>query len=241
VLTIPRLAVLNPGGATLVYVEKSPGTYERRAVKLGRTGTDLVEVLDGLVAGDRVVATGNLLIDAQAQLDQGAASPDSETPKPGSATKAAQLSSEQRQALEKAFTLAAELAAALAADDLKALQDRSMGLHSIVPAAAEKLAGAAGWSTHMDAANRAAHFPIPQDLATARARFNAFVTPVVELAKLARLSGQNPAPRIFQCPMTKKSFQNAPTNALWLQLGSGPIRNPYFGAEMLDCGTEVKP
>lgn len=241
VLTIPRLAMLNPGGATVVYVEKSPGTYERRALKLGRTGTHLVEVLDGLVAGDRVVATGNLLIDAQAQLDQGSLPPGSGMSKPIASAKAGTLSAEQRQALEQVFSLAAELAAALAADDLKALQDRSMGLHSIVPAAAEKLAESAGWSTHMDAANRAAHFPAPKDLATARARFHAFVTPVVELAKLARLSGQNPAPRIFQCPMTKKSFQNAPTNALWLQMGSGAIRNPYFGAEMLDCGTEVKP
>ena len=32
----------------------------------------------------------------------------------------------------------------------------------------------------------------------------------------------------------------APRTAEWLQLAA-PIRNPYFGAEMLDCGSEVKP
>ena len=237
-LTLPRRAVLNPGGQTLVYVEQAAGSYERRALTLGRIGDDFVEVLEGLAAGERVVATGNLLIDAQAQLDGSAGPSDSGQ---ATITQAAPLNSEQRQALEKVFALASELAAALAADDLKALQDRSMGLHSIVPAAAEKLAGAAGWSTHMDAANNAAHFPAPKDLAAARARFHAFVTPVVELAKLAKANGEKAAPRIFQCPMTKKSFPDAPAKAFWLQLGEGGIRNPYFGAEMLDCGTEVKP
>jgi len=46
--------------------------------------------------------------------------------------------------------------------------------------------------------------------------------------------------KVYQCPMTRRSFEGAPAKAAWLQL-EGPIRNPYFGAEMLDCGTEVRP
>jgi hypothetical protein len=38
-------------------------------VKLGRAGDACWEVLDGLQEGERVVLMGNMLIDAQAQLD----------------------------------------------------------------------------------------------------------------------------------------------------------------------------
>ena len=69
VLAIPRSAVLWPGGQARVYVEQASGAYEQRNVKLGRAGDALWEVLDGLKEGERVVLTGNMLIDGQAQLD----------------------------------------------------------------------------------------------------------------------------------------------------------------------------
>ncbi len=40
--------------------------------------------------------------------------------------------------------------------------------------------------------------------------------------------------------MTKDAFAGAPRTAEWIQFDL-PIRNPYFGAEMLDCGSEGKP
>jgi Cu(I)/Ag(I) efflux system membrane fusion protein len=67
-LTIPRSAVLWPGGTPRVYVEKAPGAYERRNVKLGREGDSVWEALDGVKEGERVVVSGNMLIDGQAQL-----------------------------------------------------------------------------------------------------------------------------------------------------------------------------
>ena len=69
VVTIPRSAVLWPGGAPRVYVELQPGVYEQRRVKLGRAGDKDWEVLDGLKEGERVVTSGNMLIDGQAQLN----------------------------------------------------------------------------------------------------------------------------------------------------------------------------
>jgi len=38
--------------------------------------------------------------------------------------------------------------------------------------------------------------------------------------------------KIYRCPM-------APKPGLWIQLKE-PLRNPFFGEEMLDCGNEVK-
>ncbi len=70
VLALPRAAVLLPGDRAYAYVEQAPGVYAMRAVKLGRQGDSQCEVLGGLEEGDRVVTSGNVLIDAQAQFTQ---------------------------------------------------------------------------------------------------------------------------------------------------------------------------
>ena len=69
-LAVPRTAVLWPGQSPHVYIEKDPGAYEQRQVKLGRAGESDWEVLEGLKEGERVVTHGALLMDAQAQLNQ---------------------------------------------------------------------------------------------------------------------------------------------------------------------------
>ena len=73
VLAAARTAVLWPGDAPRVYVERQAGVYEHRTVKLGRCGDADWEVLDGLKEGERVVTNGNMLIDGQAQLNHLAA------------------------------------------------------------------------------------------------------------------------------------------------------------------------
>ena len=40
---------------------------------------------------------------------------------------------------------------------------------------------------------------------------------------------------VYYCPMTAD-----PANARWLQ-SSAPLKNPFWGPEMADCGSEVKP
>jgi len=67
-LVIPREAVLDSGQRQIVYVEKKPGVYEMRQVTLGQRGEDAVEVLKGIKKGERVVTSGNFLIDSESQL-----------------------------------------------------------------------------------------------------------------------------------------------------------------------------
>ncbi len=67
-LTIPTEAVIDSGPRKIVYVEKKPGTYEMRDVTLGVRGTAFVEVLKGIRKGERVVTSGNFLIDSESQL-----------------------------------------------------------------------------------------------------------------------------------------------------------------------------
>jgi hypothetical protein len=71
VLTIPRSAVISRGIGPLVYVDHGDGHYAPRAILLGRVGNDFVEILAGLKAGEKVVTTGNVLIDSEAQLTTG--------------------------------------------------------------------------------------------------------------------------------------------------------------------------
>ena len=70
VLTVPRSAVLSPGAEPVVYVDTGGNFFEPRKVKLGRIGDEYVEVLAGLKEDERVVTSGNLLIDAETQISK---------------------------------------------------------------------------------------------------------------------------------------------------------------------------
>lgn len=74
VLAVPKSAIIYPGSSAWVYVERQTRSYERRPIQLGREGDDGWEILAGLREGERVVTTGNVLIDAQATLEHGDAS-----------------------------------------------------------------------------------------------------------------------------------------------------------------------
>jgi membrane fusion protein, copper/silver efflux system len=70
-LVIPREAVIDSGTRQIVYVEKKPGLFEMRDVTLGQRGEDYVEILKGIKRGERVVSSGNFLIDSESQLRSG--------------------------------------------------------------------------------------------------------------------------------------------------------------------------
>ncbi|OGW18844.1 MAG: hypothetical protein A2072_01770 [Nitrospirae bacterium GWC1_57_7] len=67
-LSIPIEAVIDSGTRKIVYVEKKPGVYEMREVTLGSRGEQYVEVLRGIRKNERVVTSGNFLIDSESQL-----------------------------------------------------------------------------------------------------------------------------------------------------------------------------
>jgi len=69
VLSVPELAVIDTGTLKMVYVETVPGVYEGRRVVLGPRSGDRFPVLDGLAPGERVVAHGAFLVDAESRLN----------------------------------------------------------------------------------------------------------------------------------------------------------------------------
>jgi membrane fusion protein, copper/silver efflux system len=246
---VPRGAVLSPAGKPVVYLDRG-GAYEQRAVRLGRFSDAEWEVLDGLTEGDRVVLNGNLLIDAQAQLnrsvspgphDHGAASSaPAASPAAPAAPDYPPLTEAQRGAVNKFFTIVDSLGLALAADDLTKFNAAAPQLHSALPALAGALRDAGGWSTLATEIDRVGHLGSASDLKEARKSFSGLSTATVELAKRVRATDASfAAVKLFMCPMTEDAYPGAPKRGSWLQL-TAPLRNPYFGAEMLDCGTEVR-
>jgi cobalt-zinc-cadmium efflux system membrane fusion protein len=62
-LVVPRDAALYDGGAARVWLVRDDKGIEVRRIKVGLTDGNMIEVLEGLAPGDRVVSKGSLSID----------------------------------------------------------------------------------------------------------------------------------------------------------------------------------
>lgn len=70
-LVVPEEAVIVAGASRVVFVDLSEGRLRPTHIRTGRRAQGLVEVLDGLSAGDRVVTSGNFLLAAETRLKTG--------------------------------------------------------------------------------------------------------------------------------------------------------------------------
>jgi membrane fusion protein, copper/silver efflux system len=211
VLTVPRSAVLDSGKGPVAYVDAGDRHFAQRKLKLGRRGDDFVEVLEGIAEGEKVVTRGALLIDAQAQLMSESNQPVSTPSAKMPSSQATPASAES--ALPQLANAAIAAAAALAADDYPAYQKSFPTL-----------------------AAAARNFPalpkieVGTDLKTARRSFEPWSTAVADFLKPHR---EHLGLKVFQCPMSPVLGKGR-----WVQRGE-PLRNPFFGATMLECGEEI--
>jgi len=67
-LTVPAGAVLEAGDRNTVFVDHGNGYLEPREVTIGEQHGDRIAILKGLKAGERIVTSGNFLIDSESQL-----------------------------------------------------------------------------------------------------------------------------------------------------------------------------
>lgn len=246
VVAVPRSAVLAPGADAVAYIAEGNSGYSPRRLKLGRAGDKVWEVTEGLKEGDQVVTTGNLLIDAQAQLDHGSGMGSGEhsdaAPHDGGdhSAHAAHLTGElddaKRGAASHLFNAADAIAAILAADDIENFNAKVSSLHAPAAAVAKAFGKDADWVTST------AQLSASPDLASARKDFYPFSKALAEFAHALRQRDRSFAGvRIFECPMVKDAVPNAPERkGRWVQMREA-IQNPFFGSEMLECGVEVKP
>jgi Cu(I)/Ag(I) efflux system membrane fusion protein len=69
-LSVPSSAVIDTGARQLVYVQKEPGTYEARDVRLGRHAEGYDEIVAGIEKGDKVATSANFLIDSESHIQE---------------------------------------------------------------------------------------------------------------------------------------------------------------------------
>jgi RND family efflux transporter MFP subunit len=67
-LTVPKEAVLDSGTRRVVYVAKGDGVFEPRKVQTGWRQGDRVEIVSGLAEGEKVVTSGNFLLDSESRM-----------------------------------------------------------------------------------------------------------------------------------------------------------------------------
>ena len=244
-LSIPRSAVLTPGGRPRVFVELTPGRYTIRSVRLGRVGDSLVEILAGVSPGERVVSQGGFLLDAQAQL-AGVEADDGSIPSAANtnavvvavAATHTDLSTSETAAI-RTFVQEADAAGhALAEDNLHAFHGRLDALRT----AAKGLPGIVSLDALSDVASL-----VPEvrnagtTLAEARKAFYPLSQRLVAIGRQLRTRTHGfDDLHLFQCPMTRRAFPDAPSSAAWIQFDRVQ-HNPWFGREMPDCGTELQP
>lgn len=215
-LMIPATAPLLTGRRAVVYVADpaARGVYEGRDVELGERRGDWYEVKSGLSEGESVVVRGAFQIDSAVQIE-GRPSMMTRTPPPDTAPSAAPAPA--RPDLAAALGAYLSLAERLAADDIEGARKAAAQLAESAKSSdtvASKAAAEAGSAKGIEA------------LRTAFDRVSA------ALISEVRKSG-SPLPEamdVVHCPM---AFNNR--GADWIQR-KGPVRNPYFGAQMLECG-----
>ena len=85
-LVVPAESIIRSGERNLVFVTRETGKFTPRVVKLGRYLDDnQVHILEGLAPGDRVVTSGQFLLDSESKLQEAIKKmmePDPVTPDP---------------------------------------------------------------------------------------------------------------------------------------------------------------
>lgn len=72
-LLVPADAVLDAGLRQTVFVDRGNGYFEPRVVQLGERSGEQVQVVNGLMAGERIVVSGNFLLDSESRMKLAAA------------------------------------------------------------------------------------------------------------------------------------------------------------------------
>ncbi len=72
-VTIPREALLDTGLKQTVFMDRGNGIFEPRAVEAGRHFDDRVEIVKGLLPGEKIVVSGNFLLDSESRLKNSSA------------------------------------------------------------------------------------------------------------------------------------------------------------------------
>ncbi|MFD0931939.1 efflux RND transporter periplasmic adaptor subunit [Psychroflexus salinarum] len=236
-LMVPKSAVLWTGKRSVVYqqLENENGVYfKMKLVETGSSSSDFVEILSGLKAGDEIVTQGAFSVDSEAQLSDKPSmmNPEGETMASsghnhGSMEKNSESSdskiktssesiSEKTEEVKTLINDYTELKDALVADDFKTSKLK----YNKVNISLSELKS----HTFKDSKN-------VKDIDELRDIFIRLSEEMIMIVKTSNPTDDTVY--IQKCPMANQS-----EGATWLSF-SKEIKNPYYGASMLKCGSVI--
>ncbi len=255
-ISVPATAVLWTGNRSLVYVKTNPNQpiFEMREVTLGTKNGDVYAILGGLKNGEEVVTNGTFTVDAAAQL-QGKKSmmntKDNETI-PGheshagstnvseaektnhpAQTKRIKVSSKFQTQLKALFENYTSIQNALTKDNSEAAKKGGNQFLNSIKNIDMKLLKNSEAHTHWmqlekELKSSATSIVQTSDIKLQREHF---IHLSAHLINAIKTFGINQKVYVGFCPMANNNV-----GAYWLTYEK-EIHNPYFGAEMIDCGS----
>ncbi|HNR30591.1 MAG TPA: efflux RND transporter periplasmic adaptor subunit [Candidatus Hydrogenedentes bacterium] len=245
-IVIPASAPLITGKRAVVYVEVSGAekpTFEGRDVVLGPRARDFYLVESGLAEGEIVVTNGNFKIDSALQIlakpsmmqpEADGAPSEEAAPAPARMDALDAFRGQLRGLVEAYYAVWVALAnddGHAAAEGIPALRDALGEVDGALiegDARTEWEGRRAAIETALDAIKGAGH-----DIGKQRAAFAPLSTVLIQALEQFGVAG-DAAIHVTHCPM---AFDKA--GADWLQ-SDRAVRNPYFGASMLQCGAVTR-
>jgi len=231
-LTVPKSAVMWTGKRSVVYVKQSSTagiSFQMREIELGEVSGDRYLIKEGLQAGEEIAVNGAFSIDAAAQLAGKPSMMNRE------ASIAYDISGQLKEQLNSVLSEYLALKNSLVADDLaeskataKLLikQLESVSMEKAKPELSEL------WNaTGVKLKTPSNQIVLANNLKDARKNFMNLSQEMIVLLK--ELRWHDSTIYVQHCPMADSN-----KGADWLSEAS-EIRNPYFGASMLNCGEVI--
>lgn len=230
-LMVPASAVLWTGDRSVVYVKSNQESiFEMREVVIGSRNGDAIEVIAGLKGGELVVTNGAFTVDAAAQLQGKKSMMQSDVASESVPVKVTGFENE----FDKLIGTYLNVKDALVNDDAKVASFQAQnGLQVIEEIAKTHLKHEENYLKYQS--DITSGFTGIRDVATIeeqRKHFNRLSNTILVLAQ--NFAGNQMLYKQF-CPMAAND-----QGAYWIS-AEEQIRNPYFGASMLQCGevTEI--
>jgi Cu(I)/Ag(I) efflux system membrane fusion protein len=242
-IMVPSTAVMWTGERSLVYVKPNPAdpVFEMREVTLGRSSGDMEQVIEGLRPGEEIVVNGTFTVDAAAQLQGKKSMMNPEGGKtmtgheghgamaPANHETHSPMPEEFSNTITRALPDYLEMKDALVAGDKALVSEKAHAVLNIFDE--KKLQSSAGLSATSlkQMLDMAAHIAAAGTIEEQRKHFEHFNLSWVPLVRNAGSDGNTLY--IQHCPMAGNN-----KGAYWISADK-EIRNPYYGNEMLNCGS----
>jgi len=218
-LYVPKSSVLWTGKRSIVYkqLENENGVYFKlTTVEIGQTSGDNIEILSGLQVGDEVVTQGAFSIDSEAQLADKTSMMDPKTEKPKPKFSVEEEINLNPKAIAPLLSDYRQLKTALSSDNF---EDAKINYKKLATSFSKlKL-------RKLQNADKI------KSIDELREEFLVLSEDIIAIAK-----SSNPTDQLLyvqRCPMANNS-----EGASWLSF-TKEIKNPYYGASMLTCGSTI--